>query len=263
MRAVNDDYAARGIGFRVLLVSSVFVLVTALFGAAASPLSGGYGLQAMRERAEQCGGSVTVESEPGEGTTVVGGITKWVLGWERNGWMTSAKQPVKNVDLWKRLDAALGEHDVRWRWVKGHAGHELNERVESLLGPFDGWFICGPGPMMDAAEASLLDAGVPASRILIERFTAGKPSAAVAAQMHELQDKARGVEMWVTLDGRKRKVAFDADAGNILDSARASGLPAPYACKAGVCATCRHGSSPRPSERSSFTAWRTTSSLSA
>lgn len=103
----------------------------------------------------------------------------------------------------------------------------------------DAAFICGPEPMMDAAEASLLDAGVPASRILIERFTAGKPSAAVAAQMHELQDKARGVEMWVTLDGRKRKVAFDADAGNILDSARASGLPAPYACKAGVCATCR------------------------
>src|SRR3546814_16210359 len=55
----------------------------------------------------------------------------------------------------------------------------------------------------------------------------------------DLQDQARGLTMHVTLDGRKRRVAFDAEAGNILDSARAAGLPAPYACKAGVCATCR------------------------
>ncbi|HWH16764.1 MAG TPA: 2Fe-2S iron-sulfur cluster-binding protein, partial [Allosphingosinicella sp.] len=103
----------------------------------------------------------------------------------------------------------------------------------------DAAFICGPEPMMDAAEASLLAAGVPGRQILIERFTAGRPSAAVEAQMHELQARAQGLTMLVTLDGRKRRVAFDAAAGNILDSARASGLPAPYACKAGVCATCR------------------------
>jgi ring-1,2-phenylacetyl-CoA epoxidase subunit PaaE len=103
----------------------------------------------------------------------------------------------------------------------------------------DAAFICGPGPMMDAAEASLLDAGVTEARIFIERFIAGPQSAAVEAQMHALQEKAQGLTMLVTLDGRKRRVAFDAKAGNILDSARASGLPAPYACKAGVCATCR------------------------
>lgn len=103
----------------------------------------------------------------------------------------------------------------------------------------DAFFICGPGPMMDAAEAAIAAHGVPKERILVERFTAGRPSAAVAAQMHALQAEAAGLSMLVTLDGRRRRVTFDAAAGNILDSARASGLPAPFACKAGVCATCR------------------------
>jgi len=106
-------------------------------------------------------------------------------------------------------------------------------------GEIDAFFICGPGPMMDAAEAALVDAGVPADRILIERFTAGRPSAAFAAQMQQLQSQAAGLSMMVTLDGRARRVPFDAGAGNILDSARLAGMPAPYACKAGVCATCR------------------------
>jgi ring-1,2-phenylacetyl-CoA epoxidase subunit PaaE len=101
----------------------------------------------------------------------------------------------------------------------------------------DGWFICGPGPMMDAAEGALLDRNVPRERIHIERFTADRPPEAVAREMAQLQTQAEGVNVSVTLDGRTRKVAFTA--GNILDSARASGLPAPFACKAGVCATCR------------------------
>jgi ring-1,2-phenylacetyl-CoA epoxidase subunit PaaE len=101
----------------------------------------------------------------------------------------------------------------------------------------DAYFICGPGPMMDAAEAALAGRGVAAARIHIERFTAGKPSAALAAQMAELQTQAAGLAMSVTIDGRTRRIAFDGT--NILDSARASGLPAPFACKAGVCATCR------------------------
>ena len=101
----------------------------------------------------------------------------------------------------------------------------------------DGWFICGPGPMMDAAEGALLDRNVAKDRIHIERFTAGRPSAALAAEIAQLQTEAAGLSVAVTLDGRTRKVPFSA--GNILDSARASGLPAPFACKAGVCATCR------------------------
>ena len=53
------------------------------------------------------------------------GITEWIHGWKRNGWRTADKKPVKNIDLWQRLDAAISSHDVRWHWVKGHAGHEL------------------------------------------------------------------------------------------------------------------------------------------
>ncbi|MEC8753999.1 MAG: ribonuclease HI [Pseudomonadota bacterium] len=58
------------------------------------------------------------------------GITQWIHGWKRNGWKTSQKQPVKNKELWQRLDAAVESHDVQWHWVKGHSGHEENERVD-------------------------------------------------------------------------------------------------------------------------------------
>lgn len=118
--------------------------------------------------------------------------------------------------------------------------HTCDEAIGSFVPDVqevDAWFICGPGPMMDAAEAALLDRDVPHDRIHIERFTAGRPSAALAAEMAQLQQQASGLQMSVTIDGRTRKVAFDGT--NILDSARASGLPAPFACKAGVCATCR------------------------
>jgi len=101
----------------------------------------------------------------------------------------------------------------------------------------DGWFICGPGPMMDAAEGALLDRNIPKECIHIERFTADRPPEAVAREIAELQTKAEGVTVSVTLDARTRRVPFTQ--GNILDSARAAGLPAPFACKAGVCATCR------------------------
>ena len=60
------------------------------------------------------------------------GITGWIHGWKKNGWRTSDKKPVKNVDLWQRLDAALHQHQVRWHWVKGHAGHDENERADQL-----------------------------------------------------------------------------------------------------------------------------------
>ena len=60
------------------------------------------------------------------------GVTSWIHGWKRNGWKTSAKKPVKNDDLWKRLDAARERHNVEWHWVKGHAGHDLNERADEL-----------------------------------------------------------------------------------------------------------------------------------
>jgi ribonuclease HI len=60
------------------------------------------------------------------------GITEWVAGWKRRGWLTADKKPVKNVELWRRLDAARQRHEVSWRWVKGHSGHDLNERADRL-----------------------------------------------------------------------------------------------------------------------------------
>jgi ribonuclease HI len=60
------------------------------------------------------------------------GISKWIHGWKKNGWKTADKKPVKNVDLWQRLDAALKPHHVQWHWVKGHAGHPMNERADEL-----------------------------------------------------------------------------------------------------------------------------------
>ena len=63
---------------------------------------------------------------------VMQGITEWMRGWKARGWITADKKPVKNADLWQRLDAARARHDVKWRWVKGHAGHELNERADQL-----------------------------------------------------------------------------------------------------------------------------------
>ncbi len=63
---------------------------------------------------------------------VKGGVTQWIHGWKRNGWKTADKKPVKNEDLWRALDAAQARHSVTWKWVKGHAGHEENERADSL-----------------------------------------------------------------------------------------------------------------------------------
>ena len=60
------------------------------------------------------------------------GITQWLPRWKKNGWRTADKKPVKNIDLWQRLDAALAHHTVHWHWVRGHAGHDLNERADEL-----------------------------------------------------------------------------------------------------------------------------------
>ena len=60
------------------------------------------------------------------------GITQWIHNWKRNGWRTAAKKPVKNSDLWKQLDQLASQHDVEWRWVKGHSGHPENDRCDEL-----------------------------------------------------------------------------------------------------------------------------------
>lgn len=82
------------------------------------------GLSALRE---PCRVTIEVDSE-----YVKKGITEWMAGWKRRGWKTVTKQPVKNQDLWRRLDEAVAHHDVKWRWVKGHAGHADNNRCDEL-----------------------------------------------------------------------------------------------------------------------------------
>ncbi len=76
---------------------------------------------------ERCQVSVEIDSE-----YVKNGITVWIHNWKRRGWITSAKKPVKNSDLWKKLDEAVSRHDMKWKWVKGHAGHADNNRCDEL-----------------------------------------------------------------------------------------------------------------------------------
>ena len=63
---------------------------------------------------------------------VKNGVTEWIHGWKRNGWKTSGRDPVKNAELWQRLDAAQARHKVVWKWIKGHAGHAENEKADEL-----------------------------------------------------------------------------------------------------------------------------------
>ena len=141
------------------------------------------------------------------------------------------------LEIFHFLDAEEGDIDL----FNGMLTRErCDEAIEHLIDAPEAvadWFICGPGPMMDSAESALIDRGVARQRIHIERFTADRPQESLVKEMAQLQTKAAGLTVSVTLDGRTRKVPFTE--ANILDSARAAGLAAPFACKAGVCATCR------------------------
>ena len=84
-------------------------------------------ISALEAMTEPCTVILTTDS-----TYVKDGITRWIRNWKANGWKTAAKKPVKNKDLWERLDAECLRHQVEWRWVKGHAGHPENERADGL-----------------------------------------------------------------------------------------------------------------------------------
>ena len=102
-------------------------------------LSGGEGLT-TNNRMELLAAISALEAlaKPSEITVVTdsayvkNGVTEWIHGWKRNGWRTAGKDPVKNADLWQRLDQAQARHRVQWRWIKGHAGHAENERADAL-----------------------------------------------------------------------------------------------------------------------------------
>jgi ribonuclease HI len=84
-------------------------------------------IQALESLKRPCVVRLTTDSQ-----YVQKGITEWMANWKRRGWHTAAKTPVKNADLWRRLDAAIGRHRIRWEWVRGHSGHAENERVDAL-----------------------------------------------------------------------------------------------------------------------------------
>jgi ribonuclease HI len=84
-------------------------------------------IQALEALKKSCEVEVHTDSK-----YVQDGISQWIHGWKARGWKTADKKPVKNEDLWRRLDAARGRHQVKWLWVKGHAGHELNEHADAL-----------------------------------------------------------------------------------------------------------------------------------
>ena len=84
-------------------------------------------IQALEALKRPCEVHLTTDSQ-----YVRKGITEWLANWKRNGWRTAARKPVKNQDLWQRLDAATHTHDVHWHWVRGHSGHPENERADAL-----------------------------------------------------------------------------------------------------------------------------------
>ena len=84
-------------------------------------------IQALETLSESCQVTLTTDSK-----YVMDGITQWLANWKRRNWKTASRQPVKNADLWQRLDLAVQRHQVEWRWVKGHSGHPENERADQL-----------------------------------------------------------------------------------------------------------------------------------
>ena len=84
-------------------------------------------IEALNALKEPCNVELTTDSQ-----YVKGGITGWIINWKKNGWKTANKKPVKNDDLWQALDTAVARHNVNWHWIKGHAGHEENERADEL-----------------------------------------------------------------------------------------------------------------------------------
>lgn len=136
------------------------------------------------------------------------------------------------------LEDEAGDIDL----FNGRLDHtKLDEILGCLVVPndVDIFFVCGPGPMMDAVEAALEARYVPRDRILVERFSTGALLEIQTVELQKRQSSVPETELSVVLDGRRTLVVFNAAQGNILESVHAAGLHAPYACRGGVCTTCR------------------------
>ncbi|MGE3334611.1 MAG: 1,2-phenylacetyl-CoA epoxidase subunit PaaE [Rhodospirillaceae bacterium] len=146
---------------------------------------------------------------------------------------------MSRFELYHFLDEEEGEVELfNGRLDLAKASEALNLLVGDRA--LDAVFICGPGPMMTAAEEAVKKHGIPAEKILIERFTAdGLPAPVQDPSVAALEKKSQGSKVQVRIDGRLRTLAYDTSKGSILENARSAGLPAPFACKAGVCATCK------------------------
>jgi len=86
-------------------------------------------IEALRALPERCAVELFTDSQ-----YLRKGVCEWLKGWKARGWKTAEKEPVKNQDLWQQLDALVAGHSIRWRWLKGHAGHKFNERCDELAG---------------------------------------------------------------------------------------------------------------------------------
>ena len=104
---------------------------TELYGSESSTTNNRMELKAAIEALNSLETSSKIELNT-DSTYVKDGLTKWIHGWKKNGWKTAAKKPVKNKDLWQALDEACSSHQIEWKWVKGHAGDEGNERADAL-----------------------------------------------------------------------------------------------------------------------------------
>lgn len=146
---------------------------------------------------------------------------------------------MSRFELYHFLDEEEGEVELfNGRLDLAKASEALNLLIGERA--IDAVFICGPGPMMTAAEEAVKKHGIPPEKVLIERFTVdGLPAPAQDPSVAALEKKAQGSKVQVRIDGRLRTLAYDASKGSILENARSAGLPAPFACKAGVCATCK------------------------
>lgn len=164
-----------------------------------------------------------------DSTYVIEGITKWILGWKRRGWTTAAGEPVKNEDLWRALDAAVearGKGGVRWRWVRGHAGHDANERCDALAvalakrQPVELY----EGPLLSYPHGSLLPSE---AKPLPARPKAARAPAAAGAASYlsyldgKLERHATWAECAARVKGRPakfKKVRSDEEAAEVLRS---------------------------------------------